>query len=132
MSDATLEILVEFVIHLLPLVGLAFGWHRVRSLRRKGVRLGRVNKLVFWLLTIGYLLLFLAVVSSLQTAALTDKFLFTQLGIRLIYVNLLLGPVSCFSTLFRPNPARRSMLTAAILVALVSFLDLVRAVDVGL
>ncbi|MGH9862618.1 MAG: hypothetical protein ACRD35_04265 [Candidatus Acidiferrales bacterium] len=129
-SQVSVENMVDLGMHTVPLAAIAFGWGRLRKVPRR--RLDRLTVLAFSGLTLAYVILFLGDALSLGSEALFDKILFSRIGIRVIYLNLLAG-VDCGITLaFRYNPARRYLMIAAILVAVVSFLDIVRAVDAGI
>jgi hypothetical protein len=128
----SLENVVDLGIHSLPPVAIALGWSRLRKVRRAGMQVDRPSMMLFSLLTVTYLLLFVGDVLSLHSEALSGKILFSRAGLAVIYLNFAVGVASGVFLAFRRSPVRWSLITAAVLIAGVCLLDVVRAVDVGI
>jgi hypothetical protein len=88
--------------------------------------------MLFSLLTVTYLALFVGDVLSLRSEALSGKILFSRTGLAVIYLNFVVGAASGVFLAFRRSPVRLSFIIAAVLVAGVCLLDVVRAIDVGI
>jgi hypothetical protein len=131
-SLAIVERAIDLGMHTLPLAAIAFGWRRLRRVDKEGGKLARVSVAAYSILTLTYLILFLFDVLSLRSEALSDKFVFSRVGLAFIYLNLAAGVGSAMIHAFRSNSARRSLVIASILVASACALDIVRAMDVGL
>jgi hypothetical protein len=128
----SLENVVDLGIHVLPAVAIALGWSRLRKLRGAGTQVDRPSTMLFSLLTVAYLLVFVGDILSLRSEALSGKILFSRAGLAVIYLNLAVGAAVGVFLAFRRSPVRWSLVTAAVLVAGVCLLDVVRAVDVGI
>lgn len=128
----SVENVVDLGIHILPLVAIALGWSRLRKVRRAGTQVDRPSIMLFSLLTVTYLVLFVGDVLSLHSEALSGKLLFSRAGLAVIYLNFAVGAASVVFLAFRRSPVRWSFIIAAVLVAGVCLLDVVRAVDVGI
>ena len=125
-----LENIVDFGLHALPVATIVIAWLRYR--KAQVTQVGRLGLTAFSAVTITYLSLFLFDVLSLRSVALSDKFLFSRIGLAFIYLNLGAGGLSALVNALRPSPLRRYFVFASILIASICILDLVRAVDVGL
>ena len=127
-----LENFGDLGIHLLPIISIVPSWRRMRKLKSDEVQIDRPSTALFWVLITSYAVLLLLDVFSLNSAALHQKFLFSAPGLTIIYVNIVIGATSAIMFAFRTSPLRWLLVTTGIVVALVSVLDLVRAVDVGI
>ncbi len=126
------ENVVDLGIHILPPLAIALGWSRLRKVRGAGMQVDRLSIILFSLLTVTYLVLFVGDVLSLHSEALSGKILFSRVGLGVIYLNFAVGAASGVFLAFRRSPVRLSFIIAAVLVAAVCLLDVVRAADVGL
>lgn len=126
------ENLGDLGIHLLPIISIVPSWRRMRKLKSDEVQFDKPSTVLFWVLIISYAVLVLIDVFSLNSAALHEKFLFSVPGLTIIYVNIVIGATSAIMFAFRTSPLRWLLVTTGIFVALVSVLDLVRAVDAGI
>jgi hypothetical protein len=128
----SLEKMVDLGMHVLPVAAIVVAWLRYRKVNKEGAQFRYFGVIAFSVVTIAYLGLFLFDVLSLRSAALSDKVLFSRLGIAFIYLNLGVGGFSIVANALRSSPLRRYFLVASILVASICIIDLVRAADVGL
>jgi hypothetical protein len=128
----SLESIVDVGLHVLPLAAIVFAWLRYRKVDNEVGGVGYLSFVAFSAVTVAYLGLFLFDVLSLRSAALSDKVLFSRVGIAFIYFNLALGGFSAVVNALRPSPLRRYFVIASILVVGICIVDIVRAVDVGI